>query len=465
MRYTRWIFGALILFSSPLFSENQTLTTSQVLPQDPIPFRIRIEEADFSLPSGWHSGATAVHNGKWLLIAGRTNGMHGFNHNNNNFPPQKQNRTVYVIDPAEGTVAYRSLDDPESGLSQEEIDQLSVTSPQSCFNGETLYISGGYGVITETGTFDTKSTLTAIDLSGFINWVTKRKGTAKEHIRSTSHPLMKVTGGAMFLVDSHLSALLVFGQNFQGYYIPESEGIYTKQVQRFQIIDNGKSLYVMPLKSEAPNEDYRRRDLNVVPIMRNHEPSLLALSGVFTVSGGIWTVPVHIKPNGKTFMADPLNPETFKQGMNNYASASIGLYSKKTDDMYIVLPGGISFGYFDNGTFTTDTEFPFINQVTTVRINKDGKFDQYIMQGEYPVIYSTGSNPGNQLLFGAAAKFFPEVDLSEYANRVLRLDKLHEGFHVLGYIVGGIMSTVPNTNTISDSTASPYIFRVILEKE
>ena len=33
---------------------------------------------------------------------------------------------------------------------------------------------------------------------------------------------------------------------------------------------------------------------------------------------------------------------------------------------------------------------------------------------------------------------------------------------MIGYIVGGIMSTLPNTNVRSDTAASPYIFKVTL---
>jgi len=53
--------------------------------------------------------------------------------------------------------------------------------------------------------------------------------------------------------------------------------------------------------------------------------------------------------------------------------------------------GGISFGYFDNGVFQTDGELPFINQVTTIRIDPQGRFTQYLMDAEYPVILSTGA--------------------------------------------------------------------------
>ncbi len=39
--------------------------------------------------------------------------------------------------------------------------------------------------------------------------------------------------------------LLIFGQNFAGAYTPGSDGVYTDQVRRFRIIDNGKDLDVV----------------------------------------------------------------------------------------------------------------------------------------------------------------------------------------------------------------------------
>ena len=83
------------------------------------------------------------------------------------------------------------------------------------------------------------------------------------------------------------------------------------------------------------------------------------------------------------------------------------------------------------------------------------------MDNQFPVIPSTGSNPGNTLLFGAGANFLPASGVPLYSNNVVQLDKIKKPT-VIGYVVGGIMSTVPNTNFESDSTASPYIFEIIL---
>ena len=203
-------------------------------------------------------------------------------------------------------------------------------------------------------------------------------------------------------------ALLVFGQNFSNDNV-FADGTYSEQIRRFRIIDNGTNLSVVAQKSlpETPDPNYRRRDLNVVPIIERGRQSFVAFSGVFTTNNGVWTVPVEISRKGITTMANPTNADTFAQGMNNYTCPTLELFSRKAGNSYTVLMGGISFGFFSSGVFLTDPELPFINQVTTIKRDRDGVFSQYLMNAEYPVILSTGSNPGNQLLFGASATFIP----------------------------------------------------------
>jgi hypothetical protein len=451
------------------YAQNQTNTYSPIFPETDLPYRIVIEQADFSLPNGIHSGVSAIYKGKWVFLAGRTNGVHGFELSTNNFPPQQQNKFVFVVDPVKRTVKSRSLADPSSGLTLQQIDQLSVTSPQSYQKGNTIYMTGGYGVDSATGLFSTKDVLTAIDIPDLIHWVTKPHSgvTLSQHIRQISNPLFKVTGGTMTQIGSD-PTLLIFGQEFQGFYFDFSNGNYTRQVRRFHIIDDGKVLDVKFLSSfpQIPDPNFRRRDLNVVNSIQRvngkYSQGLIALSGVFTPEVGIWTVPVEISSKGKTSMADPNLSTTFKQGMNNYTSATVGLFSKKTGDMFITILGGITFEFFQNGILMNDSEFPFTNEVTTVKRSKDGSYKQYLMNAQYPFITSTQSNPGNQLLFGAGAFFMPASHLPTYRNGVIKLDSVRKKKFLAGYIVGGIQSTLPNTNVISDSTASPYIFKVIV---
>ena len=159
-------------------------------------------------------------------------------------------------------------------------------------------------------------------------------------------------------------------------------------------------------------------------------------------------------------MANPDSSNTFKQAMNQYICPTVGLYSAHDKNMYTIFFGGLSYGYFKYGQFETDEEIPFINQLTTIKIDKHGHYTQYIMWNEYPVIRSTQSNPGKRLLFGAGAQFFEAPGIPMYNNTVVKMDKLGHKPKLLGYIVGGIQSTLHNTNTMSDSAASPYIFKV-----
>jgi hypothetical protein len=302
-----------------------------------------------------------------------------------------------------------------------------------------------------------------------MDWVMHRKSKASSAIRQKFDDAFQVTGGVMSKIGSN-PTLLMMGQNFSGFYsAPPHAQVYTQQVRRFKIKDNRKSLKYELLSSKPTGQDpnLRRRDLNIVPTIKKKHGKLkkrmTALSGVFTLTDGIWTVPVEIKSDGSYSMANSAASSTFKQSMNNYACATCGLYSEKKEEMYLLLLGGITFGYFSDGEFVTDSEIPFTNQVTALKVDKSGHYKQYFMT-EYPTIASTGSNPGNTLLFGAGAYFIPKSSVDLYSNKVMKFDRLKKS-QTVGYIVGGIASTLPNTNTRADSTASSYIFEVRLERQ
>ena len=453
----------IILFVSQLLhpTNNQTDDLSPILVNQSLPFTVTIESAGFILPGGIHSAATAQCGANYLFITGRINGLHSFAEGNNDFPPSLQNSTVFVVNPCTKTVLSRSLYDPSSGLNQEQIDTLSVTSPQSYQSDNTLYITGGYGVETSTGNFSTKDTLTAIDVPGLIDWVINPhcSSPASKYIRQISNPVFQVTGGIMYQF-GQCPTLLIFGQNFIGFYSPSSNGLYTQQIRKFHIVDDGTCLDVAVQESTTPDPNYRRRDLNIIPIIETNckkkIPAYVALSGVFTLDTGIWTVPVEITASGTPSMADPSLESSFKQGMNNYVSAHVELLSKN-GAMYSILFGGITFGFFENGQFMTDADIPFTNQVTAIKRSKNGQYQQFLLPNQYPTIISTESNPGNTLLFGAGAKFIIAPDVPVFSNGVLNLAKI-KSRTVIGYIVGGIQSTLPNTNTTCRFGSIPVYF-------
>lgn len=470
-----------ISLGAPISADNQTPTTTPLLSENSLPFRIKLEKVDFKLPMGIQSYVHGLYNDKWLLLTGRVDGLHGFVENSqNNFPSKRQNTHVFVIDPIRGKTYTRSLLDPESGLTQHQVDLLSVTAAQAYQSGKTLYITGGYGVDSSTGKLNTKDALTAVDIPGLIHWVVNPYPgeTAAQHIRQISHKIFKVTGGYMNKVPGDNPTLLIMGHEFNGFYAdptqqPPEFQEYTEQVRRFKIHDDGDDLSITRLKPlpATPDPNFRRRDLNVMPIVKKVknklEKGFVVLSGVFTLTEGVWTVPVEITPKGSPSMADPTLPSTFKQGMNNYDSAAFGMFSEKTGDMYNILLGGMSYGFFEKttqgSTFSTDSEIPFISQTTVVRIDKKGNYSQHFMKGGgFPLLRSKTVNPGNRLLFGSECEVFLFKRIPKYDNDVLKLDALRKPT-VIGFVVGGIKSTVPNTTKKSDSSTSEFIFKVIVE--
>ncbi len=464
------LFIALFMITSiqNIHADNQTPDISTVY-GSALPFDFTISEADFSLPDGIQSFAYGVSGEKILILTGRINGLHGFSPGDSSFPPNQQNTNVYVVDLKNKKTYQRSLLDESSFLSQTEVDSLSVSSAPFTQVGKTLYVIGGYGIDTNSGVFSTKDTLSAIDIDGLIHWVVNpsSKETAKGYIKQISDPIFQVTGGYLNQDNTHTSFVLIFGQNYQGSYSPTSDGAYTEQVRRFRLIDNGKTLAVFAKEYKNQNADYHRYDGNVVPIVQKknnqYVNSYVALSGVFTPTVGVWTVPVFIDLLGNASMADPDSSNTFKQGMNNYTCANAAFFSKKTSSMYISLFGGISYQTCADGICTPDAELPFTNNVTMISIPPKATMKQYLMNGTYPTILSTFANPGNPLLFGTSAQFIPSSSLPLFSNNVISIDGVADGAF-LGYIIGGIQSSIDNTFSMSDSAASPYIFSVFLKR-
>jgi hypothetical protein len=461
------VIVSLLVIAVPAVAQNPSGVYSPVQLDSALPYRVELRpysmgKADVATLQSYAAGEF---DNKWLFIAGRTNGLHGFDAQNpdENFPPQSQNREVWVMDFATRQTWHRSLDDAASGLTEAQILSLSTTNNQFYRDGDELYVAGGYGVL-EDGSFDTFDTLSAIDLPGLGEWVMGGDGTAAEHIRQIHDPDLRVTGGAMYEINGRTH--LVFGQDFVGSYSPPVNGTYTKQIRSFDIVDDGTSLSLENRSMTTPVDEYRRRDLNAVPTVRPDgsgglQNGLVVLSGVFTPSNGPWSVPVEIDEDGNPSMADPNDPATFQQGMNNYQCARLGLFSEVDGEMHELLFGGISLEYLDPTTQTieTDTRLPFVNDITSIVVDADGNYSQHHL-GFFPELFDM---QGRQLRFGANAEFLSADGLPTFENGVFKLDELSP-VTTLGYIFGGIIASAPNVrgNPGELSGASNHVFEVVL---
>lgn len=458
---------------APALAQHQTSTFTPIQSAAGLPYRISVQPYEFGsaqLP-GLHSYAAGHYNGKWVLMSGRTNGVHDLDQaGEQSFPPESQNRDVWVIDPVTRQSWHRSLGnptsgvtDPASGLTPEQIASLTATNNQFEQVGRRLYIAGGYGLNT-IGEFTTFDMLTAVDLPGLVDWVVTGAGHAADHMRQFTNPTTSVTGGAMYEMGGRMH--IVFGQDFEGPYSPRSDGAYTRQVRSFDIVDDGTDLSIANVTQTTAVSAYRRRDLNVVPVVRSdgmggEKEGLVALSGVFTTSFGAWTVPVEIDADGIPTMANPSAPTTFKQGFNGYHSAKLGLYSEASGEMHELLLGGISVQFRDEltGDIVTDNDMPFVNDLTSIVVGADGAYSQHHL-GYFPEVLDGN---GKRWRFGANAEFFAAEGVDAFGNGVIKLDQL-AGRTTLGYIFGGIMTNGPHTRGFPDvtSTASFRVFEVVL---
>ena len=462
---------ASLVVCSVVQAANQTATVTPVQ-NGGLGFNVALTEYDMgqaSVPT-LHSFAAGEVGGKWVIIGGRTNGLHGFeNIGVLNFPEASANREVWVIDPVSKQTWNRSIEGVGGGFTSSEVASLSTTNNQFEQVGDTLYMTGGYGVSTVGSLFDLKTfdVLSAVDLPGLADWVMTGTGTAKDHVRQINDPMFTVTGGAMYELGGQMQ--LVFGQDFDGVYTPSSNGNYTNQVRRFTIVDDGVNLDVASATATTPLAEYRRRDLNVFPVVGPDgvggvEESIVALSGVFTPTFGAWTVPVEIGATGEPTMADPNDAGTFKQAMNGYHSAKLGLYSEAGEDMTEFLFGGITFAEYDavNDALVTDRALPNTSQVSAVQIDETGTYSQHYM-GDFPEVLD---GLGNLVRFGSNAEFFLADGIETYANGVIKQDELEAG-DLLGYIYGGIAANAPHVrqNPSGLSAATDRIWAVTYQPD
>lgn len=404
------------------------------------PFSVRIQEIASPATPALQSFVVGESNGKWVLIGGRTNGLHGFV-KHKAFPFTDANAIIYVYDP----VANQIWNSGGAQLPDRIADALSSTNMESYQTGNTLYIVGGYGLDTGSGKMVTFSTLTAVDVEGLAQAIVAGKKKIKQYFRQITDSRLQVTGGEMERIGN--TYYLVFGQVFTGKYAdplpPDTVQRYTEQIRQFQIVDDGTHLSLANYSAATDPANYHRRDLNVVPtVAPDGSFGITAYGGVFTQAGLPFLNPVDINSSGAVLNTN------YSQSMNQYTCANAGLFDSATGSMNTIFFGGISLNFFDpsSGTIKQDIQVPFIQDITVVTRFADGTSSQSLTAARFST------------LLGASSHFILNPSVPHFDNGVIQLRNL-TGETLIGYVYGGMEATVPN---FGNSQAVNKVFQVFV---
>ena len=126
--------------------------------------RLVLEETPIAGMPGIQSFAWAQHQGQWLLIGGRTDGLHR-RQPFAAFLAADNNTMAHVVDPVSGTVWSASL----ASLPAAQFEQLQSTNMEFMQQGDVLYVVGGYGFSATANDHITHPLLSAIDVPGWTS--------------------------------------------------------------------------------------------------------------------------------------------------------------------------------------------------------------------------------------------------------------------------------------------------------
>ncbi len=420
--------------------------------QQPTAFTVSLEPVTIPGFPGLHSFNFSQHNGKWLIIGGRRDGLHipqpGA------FPANLRNDSIYVVEPATQQVWKSGL----SVLPDSVRDQLSSTNSNFTTNNGTLFISGGYGFSTAANMKITFPYLTAVSVDSLIQAVINGDDISP-WFKTIRSDYFKVTGGRLNFIDTHF--YLVFGHLFDGEVapIPVISGDtvywqrYTYAIKKFDINVDANSLSFSPIAEWVDSAAMRRRDYNLVKqIFPNRNVGLTAFSGVFPVEfvGVPYLEPIDIDTAGFTVV------NTFQQKLNHYHCANIPVYDSVANAMHTVFFGGVAQYIVDStGAIVEDPSFPFVKTVARVTRKSDGTMEEVKLGNELPGFLGSGS------------EFIVNENLDLLEHEIIDLNKVTADISFAGYIVGGVNSSFAyamSFNPDQNSFASPTIYKVNIIK-
>lgn len=467
-------------------------------PAPDIPFQLKIQRLTTGALPGLQSMIAVPFEDKLVLLAGRTNGLHGFPGQsrataNPSFPKQQANERAYLVQQGTGEVlASASV----LGLPQNVAQQLTASNTQFAVSGDgVLYVAGGYGYAPTGEGMLTLQQAMAVSLSELVTAIQNDALDAKfaaSSIYVGSHPALAITGGSLQPADplNQQGFLLIFGQQFDGVY-STGGGVavqnYSESVRQFTFTPgasgatSGKPTGALtvnlmaiepPISRDRPPEatqQYHRRDLTVLTLLSpDGADRIAALGGVFVpgqMAGFVNPVLIDASASAPGFS---LNVDKAAiQWLSQYEAAAIPIHSQRERATYVTLFGGISQYYWKDGQLAHDAPnfninppvdgLPFINSISTLKMLPAGTA-QFLHDGQaFPPaglepVCGTANSPAPYL--GAETVFVPSPNALD-PDGYIQLDAFQQAT-VLGYLVGGIAALAPYPGDQTCASASYY---------
>lgn len=396
---------------------------------------------------GLHSYAFAQADGKWLLIGGRTDGLHP-RQPFNSFPESDNNTNIFVVDVEAGQ--YWSA--PVTSLSTGLQEQLQATNMNFFQDEDTLYIVGGYSFSATANDHITFPNLTTVQVSELMDAIINNQSITP-YFKQITDSAFAVTGAQLNKLDG--TFYLIGGHKFDGRYNPMGHATYTQtytnQIRKFTVDNSGSQLSFANYTTITDPVHLHRRDYNLMPqIFPDGTPGFTISSGVFQVNVDLpYLYPVDITATGHT----PIT--TFNQYLSNYHSAAISMYDSVANQMHNFFFGGMSRYYYSNDSLIQDDLVPFVKTISRVTRNADGTLQEYQLPIEMPG------------LKGSSAEFIINPDLPAYEHEVLKMSSFGADTVLLGHIYGGITSSSLNPFSVNQTNltaADTTIYAVYLVK-
>lgn len=435
MKMIHLLLALFFLFSIP------------VVPQNPPDCEILITPLEITGLPGLHSYAFAQHDGKWLVIGGRKDGLHA-RQPFDAFPASHNNTDIYVVDVVGQTYWTSPLDPLPVGIRE----QLQSTNMNFYQDQDTLYIIGGYAYAQSVDSYKTFANLTSVLVPGLMDAIISGN-PINTYFKQMTDENFAVTGGQLGKIGNIF--LLVGGHKFSGRYnalgMPSYTQDYTNQIRKFTIDNSGEQLSYDNYFAVTDPIHLRRRDYNLLPqIFPDGSEGYTISSGVFQINADLpFLYPVDVKLDGYYPITD------FNQYLSNYHSAKVCLYDSIDNQMHSLFLGGISQYYYDGDELIQDDQVPFVRTISRLTRSADGSLQEYKFALEMSA------------LVGASAEFIINKELPHYNNEVIKLNALDQDTIHLGYIFGGIYSPTLNpfsNNQTITTTADPTIYAVQLIK-